>query len=262
MLYASAARDGRSCAENGKNRGISSLTVPTSSKAATVPMGTRPRSALRHKCANCGGGHRPVSRDCPVKVAAMKEAQQALADCPAYHRVPLHFRNTDHGDRVVPETRQVSVERDDLEASIHLPNRPQEVEPRQASPPTITDLDLEPVRTERASQELVEPAKPRRGPGRPKGSRTRPKEQAPPSANVPASQRPTRSQATTQRSEQDSTGSKRRRVGEPEDTMDEQPDHRNWFDIQFAQSALPREDLSVRNTRSKYSNTTYIRRGQ
>jgi hypothetical protein len=27
--------------------------------------------------------------------------------------------------------------------------------------------------------------------------------------------------------------SKKRRVGEPEDIMDEQPDHRNWFDVQL-----------------------------
>ena len=53
------------------------------------------------------------------------------------------------------------------------------------------------------------------------------------------SQRSTRSQAAPQRCEQGQRGeqgnivSKKRRMGEPEDTMDEQPDHRNWFDVQF-----------------------------
>lgn len=50
--------------------------------------------AIPVKCANCGEGHRPTSRECPVKIAAMNEAKQALANCPAYHRVPMHFRVT------------------------------------------------------------------------------------------------------------------------------------------------------------------------
>jgi hypothetical protein len=195
--------------------------------------------AIPVKCANCGGGHRPVSRDCPVKVAAMKEAKQALADCPTYHRIPLHFRNTDNGDKAAPQARQDPIERDDLAASIHAPNRTQLAQPSQPLPPTIIDLELEPARTEGDPQEPVEPTKPRRGPGRPKGSRTRPKEQAPPSTMISTSQRSTRSQAAaSQRIERDNTVSKKRRMGEPEDTMDEQPDDSNWFDIQLAQNAL------------------------
>jgi hypothetical protein len=50
---------------------------------------------------------------------------------------------------------------------------------------------------------------------------------------ISASQRSRRSQAAPQRDEQENITSKRRRVGEPEDTMDEQPDERNWFDIQL-----------------------------
>jgi hypothetical protein len=50
---------------------------------------------------------------------------------------------------------------------------------------------------------------------------------------ISASQRSTRSQAAPQRDEQENITSKRRRVGEPEDIMDEQPDERNWFDIQL-----------------------------
>lgn len=34
--------------------------------------------AIPVKCANCGGGHRPVSQECAVRIAAMKEAKQAL----------------------------------------------------------------------------------------------------------------------------------------------------------------------------------------
>ena len=94
----------------------------------------------------------------------------------------------------------------------------------------------------------VEPTKPRRGPGRPKGSRTRPKEQAPTSSVVRARQRSTKSQAaSSQRVEQDNMVSKKRRVGEPEDTMDEQPDDSNWFDIQLTQSALPHDVLQQDN---------------
>ncbi|KAJ6168287.1 hypothetical protein N7497_001130 [Penicillium chrysogenum] len=148
--------------------------------------------AIPVKCANCGGGHRPVSRDCPVKIAALKEAKQALADCPTYHRIPLHFHSTSNRDEVVPQARQDPVERDTLEASIHAREKPQDIERPQSSTPSVIDLELEPARmeagTEGALQEPAEPTKPRKGPGRPKGSRTRPKEQLPPSAMV-ASQR-------------------------------------------------------------------------
>lgn len=41
----------------------------------------------------------------------------------------------------------------------------------------------------------------------------------------------TRSQAASQKATQEDTTSKKRRVGEPEDTMDEQPDDSNLFDI-------------------------------
>ena len=202
--------------------------------------------AIPVKCANCGGGHRPVSRECAVKAAAMKEAKQALADCPAYHRIPLHFRKTDNGDKTTPHTREDPVERDDLDASIHALDRPLEAEPSQPPPPTIIDLELEPVGTEREPQVLEEPTRPRRGPGRPKGSRTRHKEQAPPSTIIPASQRSTRSQAAAQRVEQDNTGSKKRRIGEPEDNMDEQPDDNNWLDISFTQNTIS-QDIPQQN---------------
>lgn len=47
MLRASAAKDGRSCAGNAKNRGISSHTVPTPSNVAIVPVRIRSGSGRR-----------------------------------------------------------------------------------------------------------------------------------------------------------------------------------------------------------------------
>ncbi|KAJ5809038.1 uncharacterized protein N7503_001256 [Penicillium pulvis] len=47
---------------------------------------------IRIKCANCSGNHRPTSLDCPVKREAKAKAEQIRAECPPYHRVPLHLR--------------------------------------------------------------------------------------------------------------------------------------------------------------------------
>jgi hypothetical protein len=49
-------------------------------------------STIRVKCANCSGNHRPTSLDCPVKREARAKAEQIRAECPPYHRVPLHLR--------------------------------------------------------------------------------------------------------------------------------------------------------------------------
>jgi hypothetical protein len=108
----------------------------------------------------------------------------------------------------------------------------------------MIDLELELARTETSPQVLVELTKPKRGPGRPKGSRTRPRDQAPPSTMVSAIRRPTRIQTTSQRAEEDIMVFKKRRMGEPEDTMDEQPDDRNWFDIHLPPDALPQDVLA------------------
>ncbi|KAE8389447.1 hypothetical protein BDV23DRAFT_98646 [Aspergillus alliaceus] len=40
--------------------------------------------AIPVKCANCGNVHRPTTRECPAKMAALDDAKHALADCPAY----------------------------------------------------------------------------------------------------------------------------------------------------------------------------------
>ncbi|RHZ48628.1 hypothetical protein CDV55_101817 [Aspergillus turcosus] len=50
--------------------------------------------------------------------------------------------------------------------------------------------------------------------------------------------------------------SKKRRVGEPEDTMDEQPDDSNWFDIQLTQSTLPHDVLQQDNFKDKLTQFT------
>lgn len=40
-----------------------------------------------------------------VKIAPMDEAKQALAGCPIYHRIPLHFRHTASGNTSTPQIR-------------------------------------------------------------------------------------------------------------------------------------------------------------
>ena len=158
--------------------------------------------AIPVKCANCGEGHRPTSRECPVKVAALDEAKQALADCPAYHRIPLHFRNTASSDTTSTPLRPSPTERDDLDEP--APAGQQETNPSHHLPQITTDPETEPTRKETSLEELIKPAKPRRGPGRPKGSKTKPKDHAPPLVQS-ASQRSTRSQAATQRAESEHT---------------------------------------------------------
>ncbi|KAI1829206.1 hypothetical protein DTO027I6_9897 [Penicillium roqueforti] len=203
--------------------------------------------AIPVKCANCGGGHRPISRDCPVKIAAMNEAKQALTDCPMYHRISLHFRNAASGNTSTPPIRPDPAEIVDLDLSIHVPQGQQEAT-LSGGPQQVT-MDLEPESTETGTslEEIIKATKPKRGPGRPKGSRTRPKAQAqlPPeqtSTIVSANQRSTRSQMALQRPAQEHTGSKKRRVGEPEDIMDEQPDNGNWFDIQPSHIDPPQDN--------------------
>ena len=200
--------------------------------------------AIPVKCANCGSGHRPISRDCPVKIAAMNEAKQALADCPMYHRIPLHFRNTASGITPSPPVGPDVAEIVDLDLSIHAPEVQQEATLSHRPEQVTIDLETEPTGMETSLREFVELTKPRRGPGRPKGSRTKAKDQTQPppqptNPTISTTQRSTRSQAASQRATQEYTISKKRRVGEPEDTMDEQPDNSNWFDIQLSQNDSP-----------------------
>lgn len=200
-----------------------------STRGQTIPV----------KCANCGGGHRPVSRDCPVKITAMNEAKQALADCPMYHRIPLHFRNTASGNTSIPSIRSDPAEIVDLDLSMHAPEAQQGARPSQRTQQVAIDLEPESTETGTSLEELIEPTKPRRGRGRPKGSRTRPKDQAQPPLRqtntiISTIQRSTRSQAASQTAAQEHTISKKRRMGEPEDIMDEQPDHGNWYDLQLS----------------------------
>ncbi|KAJ5455490.1 zinc knuckle domain protein [Penicillium daleae] len=210
-----------------------------STKGQTIPV----------KCSNCGGGHRPTSQDCAVKRTAMTEAKQALLDSPTYHRVPLQYRNAmRNGNTTTTLATSGPTEGNELDMSIHATGaRQEEEQPQHPQPVTVdlVNLEMEPPREmvppimEAPSAEPGQHEKPRRGPGRPKGSRTRPRNQAQPAAdNTPlaVNRMSTRSQAASQKATQEHNMSKKRRVGEPEDTMDEQPDGSNWFDIHLPQT--------------------------
>ena len=109
-----------------------------STRGQTIPI----------KCANCGQGHRPTSRECPVKIAALDEAKQALADCPAYHPIPQHFRNTASSDTTSSPSRPSATEMDDLDASVHAPEGQQEADPSHLPPQVTTEPETEPTREE------------------------------------------------------------------------------------------------------------------
>ncbi|KAF3007146.1 hypothetical protein E8E15_000804 [Penicillium rubens] len=163
----------------------------------------------------------------------MLEAKQALADCPAYHRVPLHFRVAPGANTAATSPSTIA---DGIEASIHAPERQQE-ESLPDNQRTVIDLHTTLAEAEITPDELAEPAQPK-GPGRPKGSRTRLKDPKPPMIPL-ACQRATRLQVASQKAIQDQTNSKRRRTAEPEKTMDEQPDDNDWFNIQLTPADFP-----------------------
>ncbi|KAI1829211.1 hypothetical protein DTO027I6_9892 [Penicillium roqueforti] len=195
--------------------------------------------AIPVKCANCGEGHRPTSRECTVKITAMNEAKQALADCPTYHRIPLHFRSTTSADIATAPTRSNPAVADGIEASIHALETQREEESSQNRQQAGVDVEATPAEVETSLEELTEPTQTKRGPGRPKGSRTRPKEPRPPPIPL-ACQRSTRLQVASQKATQEQTNSKRRRTGEPGDAMDEQPDDNDWYNIQLTPADFPR----------------------
>ncbi|KAJ6126397.1 hypothetical protein N7523_002009 [Penicillium sp. IBT 18751x] len=168
--------------------------------------------AIPVKCANCGEGHRPTSRECPVMIAALDGAKQALADCPAYHRIPLHFRHTVSSDTTPSPIGPSPAERDDLDASLHASEGQQKSNASQYPSQATIDLETESTRMETSLEELIKFPKARRGPGRPKGSKTKPEDHAPPPVQS-TSQRSTRSQAATQRAESERIISKRCRCG-------------------------------------------------
>ncbi|ODM14295.1 hypothetical protein SI65_10292 [Aspergillus cristatus] len=116
--------------------------------------------AIPVKCANCGEGHRPTSRECPVKIAAMNEAKQALADCPTYHRLPLHFRVVKGVNIDTPTIRQDHPAGNGIEASIHAPEAQREGEFSGNSHQAIVDLEAAPTQ-ERAIEDVsAEPSQP------------------------------------------------------------------------------------------------------
>ncbi|KAJ5742632.1 zinc knuckle domain protein [Penicillium nucicola] len=206
--------------------------------------------AIPVKCANCGEGHRPTSRECPVKIAAVNEAKQALVECPTYHRIPLHFRARTSSDKETTSTESSITRPEGMEASVHAPES-QEEDLSTNCPATVIDLDETPAADE-TTMEPIEAAQSRRGPGRPKGSRTRAKAPKPPVIPL-ACQRSTRFQLASQKATQEEVNSKRRRTVEPEDVMDEQPDDSDWFNIQLNPADFPQTNSRQDNQEHRLS---------
>lgn len=189
-----------------------------STRGQTIPV----------KCANCGRGHRPTSQECPIKMKALDEAKQALANCPAYHRIPLHFQNTVSMETVTARTGPIPTIREYADASIHSTEGQQETRSSQCFLPVVDGPEADQTRTEMLVKEPIR-SESSRGPGRPKGSKTKTRTRAPSPPIQPISQRVTRSQAAALRLESEHSGSKKRRVGELGDIMDEQPDDSDWI---------------------------------
>ena len=179
-----------------------------------------------------------------------------------YHRIPLHFRNiASSNTSAPPPIRPNPAEIVDLDLSIHAPEGQQEALLSQRPQQVTIDLEPEPTETGTSLDELIKPTKPRRGPGRLRGSRTRPKDQGQPPPEqtnnlMSTNQRSTRSQAASQMVAQEHTISKKRRMGEPEDIMDEQPDNGNWFDIQLSQADPPRDILQQDSLEDEFTQFT------
>lgn len=114
-----------------------------------------------------------------MKIAALEEANQALADCLVYHCIPLHFRNTVNSDATSTPTRLRPTEEGDLEATIQASEGQQEAGSSQSPQQATVDLQAEPKRAEISLEKPLEPAKPRRGPSRPKSSKIKSKNQTP-----------------------------------------------------------------------------------
>lgn len=182
------------------------------------------------KCANCGGAHRPTNPACLVKQEARKIADQMRAQCPPYHRIPLHFRSR------APIAR--------AQEPVREPAR--EPVPR-GNPPLATTGTLN------ASMHAPTPVSTgpissiRRGPGRPKGSKNKLKESiAGEDDDLPTQPEVTKAALTmsrrlrTSRSQQETVrlmtdperilhaNNKRRRMVEPENVMEEDSDTDIW----------------------------------
>jgi hypothetical protein len=179
------------------------------------------------KCANCGDGHRPVSDSCPVKQEAVAVARQALLNCPAWHRIPLHFRDSaNRGQSTVSQNkpnRAAPAAEPGLDASIHAP----EASTATGDAPKPADAN---------SSSLEQFIKPKRG--RPKGSKNKSKDSVAPALGQTNSElvanlgRVTRSSQREQRQSLEGfTVSKKQRTAETADVMDEQPDDNFWSQL-------------------------------
>ncbi|KAJ9480793.1 hypothetical protein VN97_g12735 [Penicillium thymicola] len=149
----------------------------------------------------------------------------------------MHFRVTASTGKEATSIRPDPMVSNGLGASIHAPEGQRGAEPPRNPQNAVIDVEAAAMEVETSPEETTEPIQPtqlKRGPGRPKGSKTRPKDPKP--TVIPlACQGSTRLQAA----------SKRRRTGEPDDTMDEQPDDNEWLSIQPTLTNVPQPDTQL-----------------
>lgn len=146
----------------------------------------------------------------------------------------MHFRVTACTGKEATSTRADTMVSNGLETSIYAPEGQRGEEPPRNPQDAVIDVEAAAIEVETSPEETTEPIQPtqlKRGPGRPKGSRTRPKNPKP--TVIPlACQGSTRLQAA----------SKRRRTSEPDDTIDEQRDDNERLSIQPTPADLPQPD--------------------
>jgi hypothetical protein len=213
------------------------------------------------KCANCDGNHRPTSAECPAKREARRAADEIRARCPPYHRVPLRFRprpaDKDNGLASLP-ARTMAGTNLNLNGSIHAPTAPTPAALTQVAPTPAANTTT--INTNILSTQRSAPT--RRGPGRPRGSKNKPKEPAAgEDDDLPAQPEITESALTvsrrsrTSRSQQDMVQlmtdperllhsvNKRRRMIEPENLMEEDPDTDIWATQLQQQEQQPEQQV-------------------
>ena len=90
----------------------------------------------------------------------MNEAKQALANCPAYHRIPMHFRVTASTGKEATSTRADPMATNGLEASIHAPEEQRGEEPRRNRQDAVIDVEAAAIEVETSLEENTEPIQP------------------------------------------------------------------------------------------------------
>lgn len=101
----------------------------------------------------------------------------------------------------------------------------------------MIDLVTAPTQAGSFIDESTETVQPTKGTVHPKGTKTKTLK----APVIPLAWRgSTRSQVASQKATQSENSSKRRRTGEPEDAMDEQPDDDDWISVPMNPDGLPR----------------------